>query len=158
MGIWDDSKISERVDQVLTDCKQAHHLEYVFGGASDTAARFEHLLHEVAHAVSLGFTKFLSSTPAVVASILDRMPDEGRAEEAKVWAIEWILRHRFELPWPFDEMVDHANVQDVEIEDIQDALKLPEIGRLANRTAAEMVRLLGIGHPAQFRTKSLATF
>lgn len=86
-------------------------------------ARLELVLHESAHAASLGFP-LDAATPEKVSAAIRKMDSGGSytgwhsesalQEEALAWAVEWELIQRLGLSFEWGDVVDGAAVQGVE--------------------------------------------
>lgn len=116
-------------------------------------APYDHLemvLHELAHAVSLGIP-LDSGTPKAVSRAIAKMQHgktkDGREvdslfgyhseaalrEEARAWAIEWELLQELELPYDWDSVVDGAAVQGVEEDLLEECTGTAEAKALAQK-------------------------
>jgi len=75
--------------------------------------KFEHLIHEVAHAASLGILPFDAGTKNKIGMVLQNHPDEGVHEEERTWAIEWFCWQHFGLDELFvwEDLVCAADIQ-----------------------------------------------
>ncbi len=108
--------------------------------------RYEHLIHELAHAKSLG----LEVGPRLSGRITAKLARMGAPtvanvateaaiqEEARAWAIEWNVWCALAFPLEWDDLVTHAEVQGVDAHQLRHEMRDPR----AEKLAIEIVRLL----------------
>lgn len=98
------------------------HIPFPDGGTlgEGDVAKMEHLIHEVAHAVSLGYLPFGFGTALKVEEALDHHEDNGVREEEKTWAIEWFCWQHYGLDGLFSwgDLVAGAESQGCDVDAI----------------------------------------
>lgn len=112
--------------QVITSTGQEEDYQLV---ATGDIGYLEHLIHECAHAVSLGL-EFNRGVSDRISKKIDRYnPKNARsahAEETRTWAIEWLVWKKLKMtprPLLWGDLEDHASIQGVYWRDIRSVLK-----------------------------------
>jgi hypothetical protein len=92
----------------------------------------EHLIHEIAHAVSLDLLPFTSHTSKEVQGRIELLATDGEEdtrldilEETKAWAIEWLVWEEIGLTdnlFTWADLADAAGMQGCDDGDIEDML------------------------------------
>lgn len=99
-------------------------------GDSDFA-HVEHMLHEVAHALTLDLP-LQHGVAADITATIKALPKVEQCEnEARAWAIVWLVGLRLRLPMVLDEIYDGAVIQGCTEKQVRRALVDPENARVA---------------------------
>lgn len=113
----------------------------------------EHLIHEVAHAVSLGILPFGKGTDTKIGNLLEALKPKGGdvIEEEKAWAIEWFVWQAFSLDEKFEwgDLVAGAEIQGCDVDVIERLIdpereESDEIYTFSEKVVAEVRRLTAV--------------
>lgn len=109
----------------------------------------EHLIHEMAHAASLGI-EWNKDASRGIGDALSEVDQFGRsrqtplaiAEETRTWAIEWNVWKLFDLPFEWGDLRNAASIQDCNSEEIESMIGHQYIQDMADDVFQQIIDFL----------------